>query len=257
MKRTFLNKPYPMVTALMAGQTPQELIAESRNAESDGADGIAIELYDLKPEFRNAESLRRIVDAVNLPFMFIFYRNDLWGGANDDQRQELLLAAAGAGAAMIDVMGDLYDPSPMEITRNPAAIEKQKRLIDAIHAKGAEVVISSHTRRPLTTEQVIEHMQEVEKRGSDVVKIVTAVDTEEELTEAFRTTMALRHALKKPFIHLCGGKFSRPHRFLGPALGVSILFAVTRYEPRYGLPQPTIKAVRAVLDNMRWNINDV
>lgn len=257
MKRSFLNKPYPMVTALVLGQTPQEMLAESRNAEFDGADGIAIDLKDLRPEFRNTEALKGIVHAVNLPFMFLFYRNDLWGDPSDDQRQELLLAAVGAGAAMIDVMGDLYDPSPDELTRKPAAIDKQKRLIDAIHAKGAEVVISSHTGRPRTTEQVAEHLREAEKRGPDVVKIVTAVDSEAELAEAFRTTLALRHALTKPFIHLCTGKFSRPHRFLGPALGVSILFAVTRYDPRYGLPQPTIKSVRAVLDNLHWHIDDV
>lgn len=257
MKRSFLQKPYPMVTALMSGQTPQELIAQSRNAEFDGANGIAIELRDLKPEFRNAESFQSIIDAVNLPFMFIFYRNDMWGSADDDQRQELLLMAADSGAAMIDVMGDLYDPSPMELTHNPAAIEKQKQLIDKIHAKGAEVVISSHLPTARTTEQVIEHLQEVEKRGADVVKIVTTVNSEEELAEAFRTTMALRQAIKTPYIHLCNGSFSRPHRFLCPALGTSILFAVTHYEPRYGLNQPTIKAMRAVLDNLHWNIHDI
>jgi hypothetical protein len=69
--------------------------------------------------------------------------------------------------------------------------------------------------------------------------------------------MALKRELKTPFIHLCNGKFSRLHRFMGPALGVSILFAVYRYEPRYGMTQPTIRAVKAVLDNLHWNINDV
>jgi len=35
----------------MGGQTPQELIAEARNAGFDGTQGIAITLADLKPEF--------------------------------------------------------------------------------------------------------------------------------------------------------------------------------------------------------------
>jgi len=189
--------------------------------------------------------------------MFYFYRNDRWAKSDDDARQEVLLAAADAGAAMIDVMGDLYDPSPMEITRNPAAIERQKRLIEQIHAKGAEVVVSSHMSCARTAEEVVEHLLEVESRGPDVVKIVTAVNTEEELAEAFRTTLALKRELKAPFIHLCNGKFSRPHRFFGPVLGTAIFFAVSRYEPRYGMPQPTIRAVKAVLDNVHWNINDV
>jgi len=257
MKLSFLNKPYPVITGIMAGQTPQELIAESRNSEFDGAQGIAICLSDLKPEFRNPESLKSIVNSVNLPFMFFFYRDDRWNDSSDDMRQELLLAAADVGAAMIDVMGDLYDPSPMEITRDQSAIDKQKRLIDKIHAKGADVVISSHMSCSRTAEQVIEHMRELESRGPDVVKIVTGVNTEDELAEAFRTTMALKREIKKPFIHLCNGKFSRPHRFIGPTLGVSILFAVHRYDARYGMTQPTIQAMKAVLDNIHWNINDV
>ncbi len=257
MKYSFLKSSRPVVTGIFAGQTPQELIAEARTAEFEGADGLAFCLEDLKPEFRNAESLKGIIDAVNLPSMFVFYRNDKHQNLDDDARQEVLLAAAEAGASMIDVMGDLYDASPMEITRNPAAIGKQKKLIDQIHAKGAEALISSHTLCPLTTEQVVEHMRELESRGPDVVKIVTTVNTEEELTEAVRTTMTLKRELKIPFIHLCGGKFSRPHRFLCPALGTSIFFAVPRYESRYGFTQPSIRSMRAVLDNLHWNINEV
>lgn len=78
----------------------------------------------------------------------------------------MLLAAAEAGASIIDVMGDLYDPSPMELTRNPAAVDKQKRLIDRIHGKGADVVISSHMQCPRTAEQVLEHLSEAAKRGA-------------------------------------------------------------------------------------------
>ncbi len=256
MRPSFLNKSYPVITGIMGGQTPQELIAESRNSEFDGAQGIAISLSDLKLEFRNTESLTSIIDSVKLPFMFFFYRDDKWKDSSDDERQEVLLTAAEAGASMIDVMGDLYDPSPMEITHNQRAIDKQKHLIDKIHAKGSDVVISSHMQCSRTTEQVIEHMRELESHGPDVVKIVTTANTEEELAEAFRTTMALKRELKTPFIHLCSGTFSRPHRFLCPALGVSILFAVHRYEERYGMTQPTIKAMKAVLDNLHWNIND-
>ncbi len=257
MRKSFLNQSRPVVTGIFAGQTPAELIAEARHAEFEGADGICVELCDLEPEFRNAESLKPVIDAVNLPFMFVFYRNDRQENLGDEARQEILLAAAEAGASMIDVMGDLYDPSPMELTRNVAAIDKQKKLIDAIHAKGADVVISSHMQCSRTAEEVLEHLSETAKRGADVVKIVTTVNTSEELAEAFRTTMLLKQELKTPFIHLCNGKFARPHRFMGPALGTSIFFAVPRYEPRYGMGQPSVRSFRAVLDNLHWNINDI
>jgi len=255
---SFLNKPYPVIAGIICGQTPQELIAAARNSESEGAEGITIDLYDLKPEFRNSESFKSIINSVNLPFMFYFYRGDKWKKSSEDDRQEVLLAAAEAGASMIDVMGDLYDPSPKEITYNQNAIDNQKRLIDKIHSKGADVVISSHTGCFLTTEEVIKHMLELGSRGPEVVKIVTAINTEEELAEALHTTIALNSELKTPFIHLCNGKYSRPHRFMSPVLGTSILFAVPYYSERYpGLTQPTIKSMKAVLDNINWNINDI
>lgn len=257
MKYSFLTKSQPVLTGIMAGQTPQELIAEARNSEFAGAQGVGIDLSDLKPEFRNSESLKPVIDAVSLPFMFFFYRNDRWKESSDESRQEVLLAAADAGASMIDVMGDLYDPSPMEITHNSAAIDKQKKLIDKIHAKRSDVVISSHMSCSRTTQQVLEHLRELESRGPDVVKIVTCVNTDEELAEAFRTTLTLKRELKTPFIHLCNGPYSRPHRFIGPSLGTAIFFAVVRYEPRYGMGQPTIQAMKTVLDNIHWNINEV
>jgi 3-dehydroquinate dehydratase len=255
---SFLNKSYPVITGIIAGQTPDELIAFSRNCESEGAGGIAIDLFDFKPEFRNYESFKKIINSVNLPFMFYFYRGDRWEKLGDDDRQEVLLAAAEAGASIIDVMGDLYDPSPKEITYNKEAIDKQKRLIDKIHSKGADVVISSHTGCPLTTEEVIKHMQELESRGPEVVKIVTTINTEEEFAEALNTTITLNRELKTPFIHLCSGKYRRPHRYMCPVLGTSILFAVPQYTDRYpGLSQPTIRSMKAVLDNINWNIKDV
>lgn len=254
-KKTFLNQKRPVITSLYSEETPEKAIEKARKSASEGAGGIAFELHLLKPEFRNHDSLKRIIDSVPLPFMFCFYRKDKWEQRGDDARQELLLTAAEAGASMIDVMGDLYDPSPLELTRSPAAVEKQMRLIDSIHAKNAAVVMSSHTGRFLTTEQVIEHMKTMEARGADVVKLVQAANTEQELEEAIRTTFALRRELKVPFIHLCGGKFSRPHRFFGPVLGLAIFFAVQGNSTTS--LQPNIAAIKSVLEHINWDIDAI
>jgi len=246
-----------VLTGILAGETPEELIAGSRHAASEGAQGIAISLAHLRPEHRNCEALSTVFEAVNLPFMVYFYRHDPWQGLEDEPRQQLLLAAASAGAAMIDVMGDLYDPSPLEITHNDAAIGRQQQLIAEIHRRGARVVMSSHMPCARTAEQVLHHLQELKSRGPDVVKIVTGVNTPQELAEAVRTTLLLREELKSPFIHLCDGTFSRPHRFLCPAIGTSIVFGVSHSEPRYGFKQPTLRALNGVLDYMHWHIDQV
>lgn len=251
--KSFVNKSRPVISGIIAGRNPQEIISFARNSETQGADGITVDLFDLELRYRTKEVFESIINSVNLPFMFYFYRNDKWSDGDDEYRQEVLLSAVDAGASMVDVMGDLYDPSPREITYKQKAIDQQKRLIDKIHNKNAEVVISSHTGCFLSTDETVEHMKELEFRGADVVKIVTTIDTQEEFAQAIKTTIVLNDELQVPFIHLCGGKYRRPHRFICPILGTSISFAVPEYNDRYpGLSQPTIRSMRAVIDNIRW-----
>ena len=156
-------------------------------------------------------------------------------------------------------MGDLFDPSPFELTRKPEAIEKQMRLIDEIHARGAKVIMSSHMSNDYrTAEQVLEHLQQQSARGADILKIVTGVNNEEQLAEAIRTTMLLNRELEKPFVHLCNGTYSRLHRFIGPKLGVSIAFAVHDYTaPSFLYTQPPIRSLKQVLSAIPWHIDDV
>ncbi len=259
MRKSFLNHEKTVVSALFYGTTVDDVICEARNAEFDGADGLTIELARLKPEFRNQDGLTAILNCgVKLPFMFCYYRNDAYcTDITDARRAEVLLAAAGAGASMLDVMGDLYDPAERELTFNKTAVRKQKELISRIHDAGAEVVMSSHMPVFRTAEETLAHLQEMESRGADLVKHVSTADSPLELAEAIRTTMLLKEKLTKPFIHLVNGSFSRPHRYLCAALGASVVFGITRHDPgRAGGQQPTVRAYRAVLDNFHWNIND-
>jgi len=254
---SFLNRQKrPLFVALMEKNTRDEYIAEAIHASLDGADGIAIGMGSLKPEFRTREELEKIISCVDLPFYVYFYRRDSWIPGNvedDDARQEILLLAADAGAAMIDVMGDLYDASSMEITRKPEAVDRQKRLIEQIHAKGAEVVISSHMPVFRTPEETLEHLQCLAARGADIVKIVTSINTPEELGEALRTTLLLKKEMKIPFIHLCNGTYAKFHRFLCPTLGTSMSFVSTSYPASPGVSQPMIGALKSVTETIAWS----
>ena len=256
-KKSFFNRQATAVAALFRGADIEELIARSRQAEFDGADGIAIEICDLAPELRTVEQFRRIMAEVRLPFMFICYRSDRWFGGDDGARQEYLLRAAEAGAEVIDVMGDLYDPSPLELTMNPEAVARQKALIEQIHARGAKALMSSHMHmQPArTAQEVLGCLREQRSRGADILKIVTAVNTEAEFLEAIRTTMLLNRELDAPFIHLCNGKYSRMHRFLAPKLGAAITFGVSGYDTA-SYSQPTIRAFKTVMANIPWHVDD-
>ena len=257
MRYSFLDLHKPIICAIMAGQTPEEMAAGCRHAVADGADGVLFDMRDLKPEFRTQEALEPVIKFFDLPFMFCFYRNDRHLHSDDAARQEVLLAAARGGAAMIDVMGDLYDPSERELTFDPEAIARQKDLIDQIHAAGSHVLISSHTHCFMTAEEVLKHLQTTASRGADMVKIVTGIHNEEELVEAIRTTMLLNRELTIPFVHLGTGSHSRLHRYIGMQLGVAVEFAVPDYHRSNALfSQPTIASFKAVQHNLHWHINE-
>ena len=69
--------------------------------------------------------------------------------------------------------------------------------------------------------------------------------------------MLLHEKLDKPFVHLCSGTYSRPHRFMTATLGSSIVFGINEYRPFALMGQPTIRAYRKVLDNFHWQISAV
>jgi 3-dehydroquinate dehydratase len=186
--------------------------------------------------------------------MPLFYRsrNLAADQVDDDHRADLMILAVEAGAAACDIMGDMYDPSPRERTVNPDAIEKQKRLIDRIHAMGAEVLMSSHAQsEALPAEETLEHLSDFVSRGVDIPKIVLRAETKAELLEAFRTTVLLKEKLNAPFVHLCSGAYGRLQRYVVPSLGACLTFGVRN--PGQG-PQPFVSAARAVVNELNWHL---
>ena len=259
MNKPYFNSTKTVIAAIMEGITPNEIISVARTAEFDGADAICLSLRELQPEFRNKDSLASIFTAVSIPFMVYFYRdNSNTPALDDDARQTVLMDAAKAGASVIDVIGDLYDPNPVtQRATAKRAISRQKKLIDKFHAIGSQVVMSSHSTVFMDAEKTLEQLQDFESRGADIVKIVMPVNTEEEFAESVKTTMLLHRELKKPFIHLAGGKFARIQRFLGMSLGVSTTFAVAQYNPRNPMFQPSVRAMREVRDAYHWHISEL
>ena len=258
MKHSFFNRQDAAITLLCAPQSISEAVSFARAGEMDGADGIAIELLQMPLEQRTEDKFRTVINSVQLPFMFIDYRNDMFLKADDEARQEYLLLAAKCGAEVIDVMGDLYDPSPFELTRDPAAVEKQKALISRIHELGAKVIMSSHmVSAERSAEEVLEHLNEQSARGADILKIVVGMNTEKALVEGMRTLFLLHKELNKPFVFLGGGLYGRFIRYIGPKLGAAIEFAVHDYVPGQSYNQPTVRSFKGVLENFHWDIENL
>lgn len=253
LKPTFLNQQNPILCAITENGEPSSIISDMCNAFDDGAEAFAIELDHMKDEDKTEAKLREIFSvAGSRPVYVTNYRQNNNLGKSDEQLARELLVALDAGASLIDVMGDMFDPQKLELTENPEAEEKQIRLIKEIHARGGEVLMSSHTKCFMKEEDVIRFASIHEKRGADIAKIVTWADTEDELVDNLRTSVHLKKALSIPFLFLSCGRCSRIQRVGGYMFGSSIVLGVTSHNNENSRLQPSVRAMKAVLSNANW-----
>jgi len=256
MRPSFLKLNAPYLAAIVIEPTPELTIANILNGEHEGAEAFMVDIAAWKPECLTKEILTRLFHCCGRPMMPLCYRSRNLGAdkVSDDDRADLMIRCIDAGAAACDIMGDLFAPAPHELTRDKKAIAKQKKLIKRMHDLGAEVLMSSHIYNEYVPgDAVLEHMLEIQNRGVDIAKIVVSANTDDELIEAFRTTVLLKKSLKVPFVHLCNGKFARIQRYMAPVLGATLTFGFREYTAHATGPQPIIRNARAVLDELSWH----
>lgn len=252
MKKSFLDFKRPPLVNMIIAESPMPIITTMRNAIYDGADAFGFQMERLKPEFRTENEFRRIFSyAEDKPIYVTNYR----GAYNkdvlsEDERHEQLRLMLRCGATLIDLPGDTFDPTPGEMTDDPAAIEKQKKLIDEFHSLGGEVLMSSHVLKYLPDDAVIELAKKQEERGVDIAKFVTASDTEEELYANMQLIRKLKKELKIPFLFLSGGAYCKMHRAFGPYYGVCMWLCVQRYDAFSSKDQPLLSAMKIARDHL-------
>ena len=258
MKPTFLNQNRPLITGMILKDNPDSIRFAVKNSIYDGADCLGIQLEWLKKEYKNEENYKKIFAACSgHPVYITNYRKDENTGFSDEELAEGLLVALSCGATLGDVPGSLFDLDSgmgigLELTMKQSAIDKQMRLIDKIHQMGKEALMSSHVLKFASAETVLEIAYEQQRRGADIVKIVTAANSDEEQIENLRITTLLKKELKVPFLFLSGGTHSKIHRMIGPQLGCVTYLAVREHDERAVSTQPTIKAAKAVRDNLDY-----
>ena len=230
MKKSFLNAKEPFITEMV--QTPTADMAETsiKKAIADGATAIGFQLGSLKNEYRTEDTLCRIFSMTgNAPVYFTNYRKGLNEGVSDRELAEGLMLGLKCGATMVDVMGDSFCPAPEELTYDSNAVKQQMQLIEKIHKEGGEVLMSSHIYEFRPAERVLEIALEQQRRGADMVKIVTGANTEDEQRRNLEICSLLKDELRVPFLFLSSGQHSYLHRTLGPALGVSMWLCFREY----------------------------
>ena len=255
MKPTFLNREKPLLTTMIQTDDPKTAAIIARNAIWDGADAFGLQLEKLSPENRSAEVLQGIYRWMeDRPVYITNYRSGQNAGLSDEDIADGLLQAVGSGGTLFDVIGDLFCRTEGELTTDPAAVDRQKRLIDAIHEKGGEVLMSSHVLRFTPAERVAEIAFAQQERGADFAKIVTAANSEEEELENLRITALLKKELKIPYLFLSGGTHYKLHRQIGPFLGCCMWLVVWQQDAMSTAAQPVLRHVKAMAENFDWKL---
>ncbi|TNJ62855.1 type I 3-dehydroquinate dehydratase [Paenibacillus hemerocallicola] len=272
LRPSFAKLPQPFIVNVIREKDPESAIASIKNAEYDGAIAHDLHLTSLGQPFHNYKDLRRIIASTANPQLILNYRytNDM----SDEERIKRQILAIEAGAAAIDIPADTFDPNytsygsapegsaepnansynPKELSMDPAVIEKQMKLIETVHSMGAEVLLSSHTRVVMSSEQVVSHALEMQSRGADMVKIVSVCMNEDQLIEAFKSIVALKRTLKVPFQYQCHGEHGKLTRVVGPMLGSMLVFCNQRFAAHTFNEQPLVHAMRSVFQNVDWRI---
>ena len=248
--RDFFRGRTDLLTVILQCKTPEVAIGRIRNANCLGADAYGLQVESLKQEYQNPDTYQRIFkEGKGRPFYVTYYRKKYNTGKSDDQLAAGLITLAESGATLCDVMGDLYDPHPDELTENPVAIEKQTALIDALHERGSHVLMSSHVCRFIPAERVLEIALEQKRRGADIIKIVTGADCMEQQLENLRITDLLKREFGAPFLFLSGGVCSL-HRRLGLKLGCCMALCVYEHDAFSTASQPLLSTMKAVRDQI-------
>ena len=154
-KPTFLNQNKPLVTAMIQEPEFNTVINRIRKGKFDGADAFGFQLEDLDKKFRSEDNLRAIFSTMgSCPAYVTNYRYRMNQGDTDEECVKGLETMVKCGATLVDVMGDLYNPDPIQLTEDAGAVSRQIDTIKRFHDMGAEVLMSSHVMKFIDGDEV-------------------------------------------------------------------------------------------------------
>ena len=232
---------------MVQADTPDRIKTLIDASIPEGAEAFGMQFCKLKPEYRNKKIYKQLFTYSPLPVYVTNYRHSENKEKTDEELALELLELAECGATLVDVMGDYFDRTEGEFTTDEVAVQKQKELIEKLHERGAEVLMSTHILRFTPAERVLEIALAHEARGADICKIVTGADTMAEQIENMRIINLLRENLKIPFLFLSGGECHIMRR-IGGALGCCMYLCVHEYDQYATKTQPLLSDMIKIRD---------
>lgn len=269
VRKRISELPSPAFAGVVREKTALSAIAEIKNAIYDGADMIDLHLSTL--ENLHKETLKKIISHSNVPVLALDYNASYaWEhlAIKEEERVNHLLNAVEAGASAVDIQGYTFDAlsrtqyygddslsfsslRPMEVVTDKAIIAKQMALIDSLHAKGVEVLLSCHPKVKMSAEQVLELALFLERRNPDIIKIVTVSENENDVIEGIKATKLLKEKLHTKFAYHLSGETGSLSRIMNPLFGSHIVFCVDRFNEGSTMEQLDLKTARAAFDSLK------
>ena len=246
--KTFLKFEKPILTCMVQADNPDRIKELIDLSLPLGAEAFGMQFCKMKAEYRNKETYKDLFSYSSKPTYVTNYREHLSNkGKLDETLAAELIELAECGATLCDVMGDYFDACDGELTMNDEAVKKQMALIDELHKRGAEVLMSSHVLKFTPALRVLEIALEHQRRGADICKIVTRADTMAQQIENLRIIDLLKQNLKIPFLFLCGGE-CRILRRIGGNIGNCMTLCVHEYDELATKSQPLLSDMKKLRD---------
>lgn len=277
MRLSDLDRPF--ICSSLADQSIEETIVSIKRAEYEGARAFEVHLPLL--DFPDPQAIEELTDATSAPMYATCRRGtfyELLGAQevvdlSEEERTEKLLSAIDAGFDGVDIELDTFDPTggpdaftpeairayaadsnaPLgEVSDDSEAIERQREFIDAVHERGADVVLSAHTYRHLEPVDALAIAERMTDRGADLCKIVGVDRDMEEALDTIRAHLRLNEADVAPYSLMAIGDPSRIVRPISPMLGSAWVFAQPELRPGGFHSWPLVENAREVLRRVDW-----
>lgn len=250
----------PLLTYMLQGAAAEKMLTDTSQAVQNGADAIGLQLEIIDPQLVNPSFIDDVVKAAEGRPLYVtnYRRGNHSPQKSDDILAQELLEALDHGALIIDVPGNMFAHSDIEINYEPKVIKKQREFIDEIHKRGGIALMSSHMFKFMKRDEVYELAKTHENRGADISKIVTNANTDDELTENLIISAELKNKIGIPYLFLCNGKFCARHRMLTTALGSCMMLCSTDKIPEHTQPNLSFgKDMLELIEKHRKNLNEI
>ncbi|SDR52574.1 3-dehydroquinate dehydratase [Paraburkholderia fungorum] len=250
IRHVVIGEGAPKIIVPTTASTADEVLAQARAIGSNPAVDIIeyrIDYLNFDTDAAQVAALgKQVLAAANGKPLILTFRTKSEGGSKeitDKEYGDLYLALI--KAHFIDILD-------VEMFRQPSVV---REVVDAAHAAGIKVVMSSHDfRKTPSTEEIVSRLRKQDKMGADILKIAVMPHNVADVLKLLTATEQIRDRYsRKPLLTMSMGGLGAVSRFSGQVFGSDLTFGMIGEASAPG--QVDAKALRQVLDTINGAVS--